>query len=366
MGCRCAHLSCVLPVSLPVRSCSPSSVRVSREPIPVAPARPPARSGTAAQVGRWTVATVGPRLVPPDLAFPHAHPDHGRRGPGPPRRVGRRREPGSGRAHGLRRRLVHDVTRPVDVRRRPRCKGPRPTRPRRERTRRPDGVPRAVDPRVGRRPRQARNPCHHLDGLPAGAGQAARHRPALRDGRSHRDAGRRDQRLAPGAVPARPARTVLPPAWDGPARRPVRRGCQGLVLSAGGEAGPELPRLRLRAAPARQPGLRHRLDLGGRHQRARLPERRRRSRSARRSRPRPPACLGRVRRQLDPSGRPVERGAGRAQPRRRRSQPRVAQPAGCGGLPRHRPGAHRSHGLRVPGGAGDADGHPSARTATAT
>ena len=45
--------------------------------------------------------------------------------------------------------------------------------------------------------------------------------------------------------------------------------------------------------------------------------------------PRPPARVGRVRRQRDPPGRPVERGPGRAQPRRRGSRPRVARPAGC-------------------------------------
>ena len=71
-GCRCAYLSCVLPVSRPVRSCSPWSERVPRVPglsragprrwrtARHVPVLRPARTGTGGSSGEWTVAPVGP------------------------------------------------------------------------------------------------------------------------------------------------------------------------------------------------------------------------------------------------------------------------------------------------------------------
>ncbi|MFL6053089.1 MAG: hypothetical protein ACJ72W_09265, partial [Actinoallomurus sp.] len=53
----------------------------------------------------------------------------------------------------------------------------------------------------------------------------------------------------------------------------------------------------------------------------------------------------------DAPGRPVERRDGRPQPWRRGREPCLARPAPRRGLPDHRAGADRPHGLRLPGGA---------------
>ena len=290
----------------------------------------------ARPIGRWAVAPAGTGFVPPDLALTDAHPDHGRAGPGAPRRFDGRRGRGGRRAHGLRGRRVGDAARPVDVRRRAGREGPRRT-PRREQGRhRPHAVP--------CRRRRAR--CSSDPGEPgthAITSSDYRLAPVKLPGIS-RLSEMVGHIVAPvDATDASPLVLFLhgrhepcytPGEADPPATSRRRQGRQGLVLPVGTGAGPELPRLRLRAAPARRSGLRHGVDLGRRHQRARLPGRRRRGRGARRPHPRPPACLGRVRRQRDPPGRPVERGPGRTQPRRRRRQPGLARPAGRRGLPR--------------------------------
>ena len=197
-----------LPAPHPRLTGRPRRRAAQRAPQPVA--RTDARTG-AGRSGAGAVAAAGTGLVPPDLALPDARPDHGRAGPGPPRRFGGHRGRGSRRAHGLRGRRVGDAARPVDVRRRARREGPRRTRAARakagtDRTppyRAPSARTLLSDPAS-----RVRMPITSI-GLPARAGQAARHQPALRDGRSRRGAGRRHGRLAPGAVPARPARAVL-------------------------------------------------------------------------------------------------------------------------------------------------------------
>jgi len=97
---------------------TPSREEEDASPAPTSAPVPAKSAGPAAMA----VASVA------DLALPDAHPDHGRRGAGAPRRVGRHRERGRGRTHGLRGRLVLHPARHLGVRRRARHEGPRPSR----------------------------------------------------------------------------------------------------------------------------------------------------------------------------------------------------------------------------------------------